>query len=234
MNTIANRLSRGIVSPITNLCRCRAFLVFHRARFPPYKLRARYASAARRGSTPRARPHVRGAASAAQYAAAQCEAQRPNGRHVDLHDGCVNRVPLSGTRRTPAHDQNSRTCPVRGLAGSSFVCRACSMHNVHGRPHGWGPKACPCFTTVSLARTALWRDAKSTRLVLERAALPLAAVDDLARRLYEVRGVVAAGERRRRAQSALLFRGGGDGSSGGPPTPSRAPRRLGRQRVEHV
>jgi hypothetical protein len=69
---------------------------------------------------------------------------------------------------------------VRGLAGSSFVCRACSMHNVHGRPHGWGPKACPCFTTVSLARAALWRDAKSTRLVLERATVPLAAVDDLA------------------------------------------------------
>jgi hypothetical protein len=69
---------------------------------------------------------------------------------------------------------------VRGLAGSSFVHRACSMHNVHGRPHGWGPEACPCFTTVSLARTALWRDAKSARLVLERAVLPLAAVDDLA------------------------------------------------------
>jgi hypothetical protein len=69
---------------------------------------------------------------------------------------------------------------VRGLAGSSFVCLACSMHNVYGRPHDWGSKACPCCTTVSLARTALWRDAKSTRLVLERAALPLAAVDGLA------------------------------------------------------
>jgi hypothetical protein len=69
---------------------------------------------------------------------------------------------------------------VRGLAGSSFVRRACRMHNVHGRPHGWGPKACPCFTTVSLALAAFWRDAKSTRLVLERAAVPLAAVNDLA------------------------------------------------------
>jgi hypothetical protein len=54
------------------------------------------------------------------------------------------------------------------------------MHNVHGRPHDWGPKACPYFTTMSLARAALWRDAKSTRLVLERATVPLAAVDDLA------------------------------------------------------
>jgi hypothetical protein len=69
---------------------------------------------------------------------------------------------------------------VRGPAGSSFVRRACSMHVVHAVPHGWGSKACPCFTTVSLARAALWRDAKSTRLVLERAALPLAVVDDLA------------------------------------------------------
>jgi hypothetical protein len=69
---------------------------------------------------------------------------------------------------------------VRGLAGISFVCRACSMHNVHGRPHDWGPKACPYFTTVSLARATFWRDAKSTRFVLERAPLPLAAVDDLA------------------------------------------------------
>jgi hypothetical protein len=69
---------------------------------------------------------------------------------------------------------------MRGLAGSSFVCRACSMHNVHGRLHGWGPGACPCCTTVPLARAALWRDAKSTRFVLERAPLPLAAVDDLA------------------------------------------------------
>jgi hypothetical protein len=69
---------------------------------------------------------------------------------------------------------------VRGLAGSSFVCRACSMHNVHGRPHGWGPKACPYCTTMPLARATVWRDAKSTRFVLERAALLLAAVDDLA------------------------------------------------------
>jgi hypothetical protein len=38
---------------------------------------------------------------------------------------------------------------------------------------------------MSLARAAIWRDAKSTRLVLERAALPLAAVDDLAQDLKE-------------------------------------------------
>jgi hypothetical protein len=86
-----------------------------------------------------------------------------------------------GARAAPPHDHNCSACEVRRLASSRIVCSACSMRDVYGRLHAWGPKLCPCFTAMSLARATFRRDSKSTRLVLERTALPLGAVDVLAR-----------------------------------------------------